>query len=167
MWWNIAICVSLFWIAFQDFKQRAVNASLFIVLALLLLGLNLYPGLWRDSYPQILINLLFLTFQLGIIKIYFRVKTGRWEKVMDKKLGWGDIAFLFCLTLYMPFLTFFIFYAFSLFLVLLVTMIRIDWQNPEKGIPLAGCQALLFMGYFMTERMGYISWEYTCGKLLP
>ncbi|WP_286863318.1 MULTISPECIES: hypothetical protein [Sphingobacterium] len=165
MWWDIAICISLLYVAYQDFKQRAVNVVLFIVLALLLLGLNLSVGFWEDKYPQMLANILFLVLQLGVILVYFRIKTGRWEQIMDRKLGWGDIAFLGCLTLYMPFLSFFIFYASSLFLVLLVTLIRKNWRNPDKGIPLAGCQALLFMGYFIVERTGCIIWEQTFQKL--
>ena len=166
MWWDVGICVCLLWIAYQDFRQRAVNVILFIVLALLLFGLNLSMGLWEDKYPQMLANILFLVFQLGVILLYFRIRSGKWEPVMDRKLGWGDIAFLCCLTLYMPFLNFFLFYAASLFLVLLVTFARKDWRNPEIGIPLAGCQALLFLGYFITERTGYIIWEEAFQKLL-
>lgn len=166
MWWNIAICLCLLWIAYQDFKQRAVNIVLFIMLALLLSGLNISIGFWMDKYPQILANIVFLVFQLGVISIYFRIKTGRWEQIMDQKLGWGDIAFLGCLTLYMPFLSFFLFYAVSLFLILPVTLIRKDWRNPEKGIPLAGCQALLFIGYFIAERTGGIMWEQVFQKLV-
>jgi drug/metabolite transporter (DMT)-like permease len=154
------------WIAYQDFKQRAVSIVLFIVLALLLLGLNLSIGPWKEKYPQMLANILFLAFQFSVILIYFRVKTGRWGHVMDQKLGWGDIAFLCCLTLNMPFLSFFLFYAVSLFLVLLITLIRKDWRDPEKGVPLAGCQALLFVGYFMVERTGYINWEQTFQQVL-
>jgi len=166
MWWNITICLCLFWIAYQDFKQRAVHVALFIALALLLLGLNLSIGFWEDKYPQMLVNTLFLAFQFGVLLIYFRIKTGQWGQVMDRKLGWGDIAFLCCLTLYMSFLSFFLFYVISLFFVLLVTLIRKDWRNPEKGIPLAGCQALLFIGYFIAERTGYVNWEQTFQKLL-
>lgn len=166
MGWNIAICLCLLWIAYQDFKQRAVNIILFIVLALLLFDLNSTKGFWEDNYPQMLANILFLAFQLGVISVYFRIKTGRWQQVMDQKLGWGDIAFLGCLTLYMPFLSFFLFYAISLILVLLVTIARKDWRNPERGIPLAGCQALLFIGYFVAERTGCILWEQSFQKLL-
>jgi len=166
MWWNIAICMCLLWIAYQDFKQRAVNIFLFIVLALLLSSLNLSKGSWEDKYPQVLANSLFLIFQFGVILLYFKIKTGKWQQVMDRKLGWGDIAFLCCLALYMPFLNFFLFYAISLFLVLLVTFARKDWRDPERGIPLAGCQALLFGGYFIAERTGYIIWEQAFQKLL-
>lgn len=166
MLWNIAICICLLWIAYQDFKHRAVNILLFIVLALLLSSLNLLTGFWADKYPQMLANILFLVFQMGVILLYFRIRSGKWEQVMDRKLGWGDIAFLCCLTLYMPFLSFFVFYAISLFLVLLVTFTRKDWRNPEIGIPLAGCQALLFAGYFIAERTGYIIWEQAFQKLL-
>ena len=166
MWWNIGICICLLWIAYQDFKQRAVNVILFIVLALLLFGLNLSFGFWEDKYPHVLANILFLVFQLGVIVVYFRIKTGRWEQVMDRKLGWGDIVFLCCLTLYMPFLNFFLFYAASLFLVLLATLVRKSWRDPEKGVPLAGCQALLFVGYFIAERTGSIRWDQAFQKLL-
>ena len=167
MWWTISICVILLCIAYQDFRQRAVSALLFLVLALLLLSLNLSTGFWQDSYPHIVANLLFLVFQLGVIMLYFRVKAGKWEQVMDRKLGWGDIVFLLCLSLYMPFLNFFVFYAVSLFLILLVTLLNRSWRNPQKGIPLAGCQSLLFMGYFVAERTGYISWEQVLQRLLP
>ncbi|MCW8311117.1 hypothetical protein K7A41_07775 [Sphingobacterium sp. InxBP1] len=166
MWWNIAICVSLSLIALQDFKQRAVNVTLFIILGALLIALNFSTGLWQIDYIQIFANLLFLLLQLGAITLYFRLKTGTWQQVMDQKLGWGDIAFLACLSLYLPFLSFFVFYASSLFIVLPLALIKKKWRDAEIGIPLAGCQALLFLGYFIVERAGYINWEQSFQKLL-
>lgn len=166
MGWNIAISVCLALIALQDFKQRAVNVTLFIILGVLLSALNFSTGIWQSNYMQVLANLLFLLFQLGAVMLYFRVKTGSWQQVMDRKLGWGDVAFLACLSLYMPFVNFFVFYAGSLIIVLLLTAVQRKWRDTEIGIPLAGCQALLFLAYFMTERMGYINWEQSFQKLL-
>jgi hypothetical protein len=37
-------------------------------------------------------------------------------------------------------------------------MVNKNWRDPQKGIPLAGCQALLFLGYFTSERMNWIDW---------
>ncbi|WP_153847061.1 hypothetical protein [Sphingobacterium paramultivorum] len=159
MWWTISIVVLLIGIAYQDFKQRAVSIVLFILLAILLLGLKLTENCWQDCYPDIIANILFLAFQMGGILIYFRIKEGQWGRIMDRKLGWGDIAFLLCILLYMPFLNFFIFHIISLIIALLIAVPNKNWRHPQKGIPLAGCQAVLFLGYFTSERMNWIDWD--------
>ena len=158
MWWTISIVVLLIGIAYQDFKQRAVSIVLFLLLAILLLGLKLTENYWQDSYPDILAGSLFLTFQMGGILVYFRIKEGWWGQIMDRKLGWGDIAFLLCILLYMPFLNFFLFHIVSLITALSVAMVNKNWRDPQKGIPLAGCQALLFLVYYIAERMNWIDW---------
>ncbi|WP_333575423.1 hypothetical protein [Sphingobacterium sp.] len=158
MWWTISIAVLLIGIAYQDFKQRAVSIVLFLLLAILLLVFNLTKSYWQDCYPDILANIVFLALQMGAILIYFRIKEGQWGRIMDRKLGWGDIAFLLCILLYMPFLNFFLFHIVSLITALLIAMVNKNWRDPQKGIPLAGCQALLFLAYFTSERMNWIDW---------
>lgn len=167
MWWTISIAVLLIGIAYQDFKQRAVSIVLFLLLAILLLGLKLTQSYWEDSFSDVLTNILFLAFQMGGILIYFRIKEGIWGRIMDRKLGWGDIAFLLCIVLYMPFLNFFLFHIISLIAVLLIAMVNKNWRDPQKGIPLAGCQALLFLGYFTSERMNWIDWTVIGRSFMP
>lgn len=167
MWWAISIAVLLIGIAYQDFKQRAVSIVLFLMLAILLLGLKLTESPWQDCYPDILANILFLAFQMGGILIYFRIREGQWGRIMDRKLGWGDIAFLLCLLLYMPFLNFFLFHIISLITALLIAMVNKNWRDPQKGIPLAGWQALLFLGCFATERMNWVNWTVISQSLMP
>lgn len=167
MWWTVSIAVLLIGIAYQDLKQRSVSIVLFLLLAILLLGLKLTQSNWQDCYPYILANILFLAFQMGVILIYFRIKEGQWGRIMDRKLGWGDIAFLLCLLLYMPFLNFFLFHIVSLITALLIAMVNKNWRDPQKGIPLAGCQSLLFLGYFTAERMEWIDWTIIGQSLMP
>lgn len=167
MWWTISIAVLLIGIAYQDFRQRAVSIVFFLLLAILLLGLKLTQCYWEDSFPDILINILFLAFQMGGILFYFRIKEGIWGRIMDRKLGWGDIAFLLCIVLYMPFLNFFLFHIISLIAALLIAMVNKNWRDQQKGIPLAGCQALLFLGYFTSERMNWIDWTVIGRSFMP
>ncbi len=167
MWWTLAVCVLLVGIAYQDFKQRSVHVVLFLFLAVLLLGLNLTQHNWQSSYPSIIANTLFLVFQMGGILIYFRVKEGEWGQIMDRKLGWGDIVFLLCIILYMPFMVFFLFHLLSLIAVLLIAIVNKSWKDPQNGIPLAGCQALLFLGYFISERLNWTDWESIGPSIMP
>lgn len=156
MWLQIVIYGCLLAIAYFDFKCRAVYAWLF---ALCALGLILLK--WQEGRPLIMdvqlgINFIFLFLQFAFLQIYFKVKTGVWGHIMDKKLGWGDVAFLICIALYLPFLSFFAFYVLSLIIILVIAACIPKWRMSTVGIPLAGCQALLFGVCLLLEKLGIL-----------
>lgn len=146
-------------IAFFDFKMRAVYTWLFPVLGISLLCLKMLElkPVFLDG--QIAINLLFLTIQFAVLQLYFKIKTGVWGQIMDKKMGWGDVAFLLCIALYLPFLLFFTFYVVSLIIILGMTAALPKWRKSNIGIPLAGCQALLFGFCLALEKLNVLDWE--------
>ncbi|UIR54625.1 hypothetical protein LZQ00_10095 [Sphingobacterium sp. SRCM116780] len=160
MWLPVTICCCcLFAIGYLDFKIRAVYVWLFAFLALLLLLLKQQESRAILMDEQVGINLFFLFLQFAVLQVYFRIKTGTWQQLMDKKIGWGDMVFLLCMALYLPFLSFFVFYILSLLIVLILTALLPRWRNVKIGIPLAGCQALLFGLWLILQKLNIIDWE--------
>jgi hypothetical protein len=142
---KLLVLITLGVIIAQDMVSRAVYWIVFPLL-LTLLGLLHYQidrfGLWQPT----LFNLGFLALQLLLLSLYFSVKQRRIVNIVDSLIGLGDVLFLFSLTVYFSVLSFLFFYILSLVFVLLfwpvcITMIR----KRNKGIPLAGMQALLLI----------------------
>jgi len=141
--------VMLLVIFVQDIKHRAVYWFLFPILMLLFLILqflqgNKPPGMWQP----VLVNITFLLIQFAVVSAYFSVKNKKWVNITNGFLGWGDVLFLCSLCFYLSVLNFLFFYITSLVIVLIEWLV---WQavvkQPNKQIPLAGLQALIFAFY--------------------
>lgn len=153
------ICLSLIAIAYLDFKFRAVYIWLFALVGLLLLLLKYLQNHTAVFTAETGLNVLFLVFQFLFLKVYFRLRTGKWKILMDQQMGWGDVVFMFCVALYLPFLSFFIFHILSLSIVLFFTVFIPKWRDPYFGIPLAGCQSLLFGIWLMIRQFDILDIE--------
>lgn len=143
---KILILFSLLTILVQDLKSRAVNWLLFPVLCSLLVWLyGLENNGWNGLVWSVPFNCGFLVLQLLLVSLYFSIKNKRWTNITASLLGWGDISFLLCTTVYLSRAGFLAFYILSLAIVLILLII---WQIlPGKkitSIPLAGLQAVLF-----------------------
>lgn len=160
MWLLVPVYCCLLAIAYFDFKMRAVYTWLFPVLGLSLLLLKMQELRPVLIDKQIGINFFFLFLQFAGLQLYFKIKTGLWGQIMDKKMGWGDVVFLLCIALYLPFLLFFAFYVFSLIVILGITACLPKWRMSTVGIPLAGCQAVLFGGCLLLEKLHLVDWQY-------
>ncbi len=134
----------------QDMRSRSVHWVLFPILIALFTGLHfmqheLFTALW----PPVLLNIVFLMFQLLVVSAYFSLKQRKLVNITITVLGWGDILFLLSICFYLSVLNFLFFYVFSL---IAVVFIWFSWQliskEKNKNIPLAGLQALLFAIFF-------------------
>lgn len=129
----------LCYMAWQDFKYRAIYVWLFIASAVLL-GILKYEiagfsNLWNDLKNSIL----FLLVQALLVSVYFAWKEKRWVNLLKGYFGEGDLLFLICMAFYFSFMNYVMFYLISILLVLIGS---IFYAKKEVKIPLAGGQAL-------------------------
>lgn len=135
----LLICVTLFYMAWQDFVSRAIDWFLYPMVAscIILNGLTINGLLWNGF----LVNLLFILMQLLLIAIYFKVVRGAELMRGEKLLGWGDVLFFGILTLALSPVNFFVFYLLSLSLTLIIFFIWQQVKTQHLTVPLAGSQA--------------------------
>lgn len=154
MLWVIIVLlgISAVLIFYQDYRSRSV---VWVLFPLLMATGILYSLYYTDSLNTFLINssinLGFLLIQFLLLKLVFRFR-----KIVDKKIGTGDILFAVCSCTFFSPVNFLVFYilslAFSLCMHFSFALIKTNYQ---KTIPLAGLQAVfLFFFVFTTAIMG-------------
>ena len=147
---QIFILVVLTLVFIQDMWSRSVHWILFPVLIALFVGIHfIQHRVLAAVWQPVLLNILFLGFQLLVVSAYFSLKQGKLVNITTTVLGWGDILFLLSICFYLSVLNFLFFYVVSL---IIVVFIWFSWQliskEKDKNIPLAGLQALLFAIFF-------------------
>jgi len=107
--------LSLLPICYQDFSRRSVH---WIYFPLLTVAGIFYSLLFTHSLSQLLTNTLcnsaFLLLQFGILKLYFVITRGSATRLLDNKIGWGDILFLLAAGFFFSPGSFILFYLLSL-----------------------------------------------------
>jgi hypothetical protein len=140
---TIAI-LSLFPICYQDFSTRSVH---WIYFPLLTMAGIFYSLSSTHSFSQLLyntaFNIAFLLLQFGILKLYFIIFRGAATRIIDRKIGWGDLLFLLAAGFFFSPGSFILFYLLSLLFSLIAAVIMMWLISPKHStVPLAGLQAL-------------------------
>lgn len=135
-------------LTWQDLKYRAVYWWLFPVLACLEVYL-LVESKVEKGWIDVIVNYSLLTFQLGVLTVFYSIKAGHLVNITKNLLCWGDILFLFCIGLALPSLLFLTFNIFSLVIIAIAYF-------PQKNVsvPLAGLQALIY-GLLLIGEWGF------------
>ncbi|MEZ4776121.1 MAG: prepilin peptidase [Bacteroidia bacterium] len=129
--------------AWQDFRYREIHI---LPLGLLALGGVCYrcnEDGWGFAGDW-MINLAFLATILGVVWVVYRVRGT--EKVMDVKMGWGDVIFLMILGIWFKPFWFLLFYSVNTFFLSVFFLIgRMTGLIPKTyPIPLAGILGITF-----------------------
>ena len=160
----IAAVVCLLLITYEDFTSRSVRWVYFPLLAVSgVLAALAEPGAGgmgsgaRQPLGLLLVfagwNIGFLALQFVLLVVYFRVRGGSPIRrgaglgaIMDNKIGWGDVFFLFAACFFFSPVNFIAYYIISLVISLGIAGVRIA-QNGSVNwpVPLAGLQAIFLL----------------------
>jgi len=143
----LVLAISSVAIAFQDFRTRLISVWLILIFGLA----NLIHFLCVYSFFQLLENtlfcLLYFVFSYAVLHLYYFLKTKRFQKVLDEKIGWGDIWLMLLIGCCLSPMEMVYFFSFSFVISILVQLL---FLNVNKTIALGGILALcntLFLGY--------------------
>jgi hypothetical protein len=144
---TIPVYVCLAIIVYQDCAARSVQWIYFPALALAgIISAYSEPGMPWHWLFQPMINLLFLSLQFGLLKIYYMIRHGRQHILINKKIGLGDLLFLAAAGFLFSPVNFAIFYLcsllFSQVIWLLTGLIKL---TSDPSVPLAGLQAIFLL----------------------
>lgn len=134
---NILMILLLFWIFFEDLKNRQI--SLLAIIGLLLVGgyLNMHGQMIELLLLGVLMNLLIVSMVVFVLWIYIKLKL---KKQLFRVFGLGDLLFFVFLAIGFPTPTFLVFFSASLVFSLIISIVF--KKQLTKWVPLAGLQAL-------------------------
>jgi len=145
MFWFLEFLLTLFLLLliFQDFKTREVSVWLLIGVFLCNTVIFLTSNDLKEVFHFFYINVLFLLFLLFTLTIYISIKEKKLVIITHNYLGWGDIIFIFTLTLCFSTVNFIAYLVFSfLFTLVAYTVLKVIKPNIKKEVPLAGFLAI-------------------------
>ena len=151
MWLSlIGIVLFSIIIFYQDFKERLI--SLWAVIGFITCSFINY--LVQYSIYQFLENaficLIYFVVCYLILTLYFYLKTKKIEKLLDTKIGWGDVLVLFSIGCTMPFPEMIYFFTISFVLSLIGSFVT---NKKDPSIPLAGVSVVLYAFYILFNEM--------------
>jgi hypothetical protein len=147
----IAVCCAL--VLYQDVKLRLVIWPLFPIIAVSGLLFSISKTTSITVIKNSFINLLFLLAQFATLKIIYRIKEKDpvSRKIIDNKIGWGDILILLSCIFYFSPINFIIFYCSGLVFVILLhgisMSVKSKMQQHSGTIPMAGYLSLFLIIY--------------------
>ncbi len=131
-------------IVYQDFKTRLISTWLIIGF----IAANVWQHLLISSLYQLLENTIFcifyFLFSFLVLLLFYYLKNKRFEKIMDSKLGWGDVLIFFAIGICIEPLHLIFFFTASFILSIFFYFL---FLRKEISIPLAGLIIPLFFTY--------------------
>lgn len=139
-------------IFYQDLSSRSVLWYLFPLTAVLgFINSLLQTGSWKETLTYGFINSVFILLQFVLLKLYFSLKNRNTpSKLINGKIGMGDILFLLAACFFFSPFNFLLFYCCSLlfaFIFHLLFNIIFKARAFASTIPLAGWMALFLIVY--------------------
>jgi len=158
-------------ITYQDLRSRSVSWILFPLLA----GMGII--LTFMEFPSVthimclfVINSGFLLCQYFLLHTYYFIRDRRLTRIIDSRIGWGDLLFLLSACFFFSPLNFFIFYLGSLVFSIAIHLLMVSRNKtpgaPAVVIPLAGLQAgllslVLILSFFFNLPVADDNWQLT------
>ena len=135
----------LLFIAYVDFKERAVPvyALISLFVASVIYGIN--EAGWRITVLYVLINGGLIVLLVLLLAGYYAIREKAGSKFINQKLGLGDMFFWLGITPLFSTINFILFFVCSLVIILLITIFQLAWKKNLNSIPLAGHQAVILL----------------------
>lgn len=134
-------------VIYQDFKTRLI--SLWLILVFAAANVTLY--LLTHSVYQFIENSIFcicyFLFSFLILLLFYFIKHKKFEKIIDNKIGWGDVLVFISLGVCIE-PVHLIFFFTGAFIFSIVFYFLFLWA--KKNIPLAGLVILCYLIYILT-----------------
>lgn len=134
---------------YQDFKRRLL--STWLIVLFIICSVNLY--LITHSVYQFIENIIFclsyFLFCYLMLHLYFYLKTKTFQKILDSKVGWGDILLLITVgcSLEPEIMIYFFTITFSITVFAHFVLFK-----SKKNVPLAGYLLIVYSIYLVLEQ---------------
>lgn len=138
----IGVLVSAGLIVYQDFKHRLISVWVLLAFSTFCCTLFLLEHSFTEWLENSLFCLTYFLFCYLVLHLFYFIKTRRFQKILDVKIGWGDVLlFLLIGSCISPLLLIYFFTA-SFVLALVFQLL---FQRKHKDIALAGILAVCYV----------------------
>jgi hypothetical protein len=134
-------------IAYQDFKTRMISVWLIVLFGILNLLLYLLSNSWYQLLENGIFCFTYFLFSYLVIHLFYFIKTKRFGKLLDHKIGWGDVLLILLTGICLEPVSLIYFFTFT-FLVSIV--IYTFFLKTNKRIPLAGVLVVCYIVYLFS-----------------
>lgn len=139
-------------IAYQDLRTRLIHLWLIMLFTVLNVTQYLLSYNHYRLFENAVFCLLYFLFSYLVLQLFYFVKTRKFQKLADNKIGWGDILLLFAIGLGLEPVSLIYFFTGTFIASIVVQMI---FSGKDKSIPLAGIAAICYILYLVVfEMMG-------------
>ena len=76
---------------YQDFKTRLISTWLILCFGIANLGQYLVVHSWQELAQNVVFCSAYFLLSYLSIHLYFFIKLGKFQKIMNESLGWGDL----------------------------------------------------------------------------
>jgi hypothetical protein len=147
---SLSICAVI--ISYQDFKTRLIN-----VFVILLFGIiNVAQYLLTDTIYQFLENTVFtfvyFLFSYLVIHLFYFIKTKQFQKMLNAKVGWGDVLLFFFIGICQDPAHLIFFFTISFVLAVIFHFV---FFRTNKQVPLAGVLAINYILYLLVFKLEF------------
>ncbi|MDO9000241.1 MAG: prepilin peptidase [Bacteroidota bacterium] len=135
---------------YQDFKTRLISTWLIILFTLSNVSLYLSGNSFQKFFENCIFCLSYFLFCYLILHLYFYLKTKTFQKILDSKVGWGDVLLFIAVgcTLTPEIL---IYFFTATFFVSVIGHFFVFKAN--KNVPLAGYLIIMFLTYMLLDTL--------------
>ncbi len=141
-------------IFYQDFSSRSVVWYLFPLMGIVgVINTYMYTCSWQQTFIYGSINAGFAFLQFVILKLYYSLKRKGNSRLIDEKIGLGDILFVFAACFFFSPVNFILFYCCSLLFAITFHLLSIKIRSSKEyalTVPLAGWMAIFLIVYITT-----------------
>lgn len=142
---NVCLMICLFFIAFQDFRQRAISWFFIPVLFCGFVYVTLQNNTIEVALNYLIFNLCFVIISFVVFAIHISVKKKKFVNIVDTYVGIGDILFYVVIAAAFSPFNFLAFYVASSVLTLIGILLFALVKKPRKEHPLAGSMATMMI----------------------
>ncbi len=144
----ILVFVSSFVIAYQDFKTRLINIWWIVCFGIASISHYALTHSFGGLFENIIFCFVYLLFSYLILHLFYFVKTKKFQKILDSKIGWGDVFLVVLIGTCLSPLTMIYFFTF----VFVVTLIfQLVFQKQSKNIALGAMLVICYSIYIIID----------------
>jgi len=110
-------------IVYQDFKTRLISIWLILCFAIANFTLYLIDHSLYDFLENSVFCLAYFLMSYLVLVLFYFLKAGRFQKILDNKIGWGDVWLLFVTGCVLPPQNMIVFFTITFIVAVLIQLI--------------------------------------------
>jgi hypothetical protein len=140
-------------IAYQDFRTRLISIWLIICFGIASITQFLLAYSFYDLLENSIFCLSYFLFSYLVLVLFYFVKTKRFQKILDDKIGWGDIWMMFLTGCCLAPVDLIYFFTLTFIFAILVHAL---FSGTHKNIALAGIIVICYSIYLICRNLAYL-----------